>query len=195
MAATTFNTIFKQFQLNPVDARTKSQAWINRQAEKLGKPKASQVMRHSNHRNRGNALIGNMYFFYYNAKHRDTLPVWDKFPLVFPFSIHPDGFTGLNFHYLPFGSRIYLLDSLLSINNQKLDANTQLKLSWSTIKGVSKLNFAEVAVHRYLMGYLASPLKLIEPLEWETALALPVQQFVGNTGKPIRPNKVWGTVQ
>lgn len=177
--------------MNPADARIRSQNWLNQQVKSLGKPKASSLMRTGLDRDRSIPHIGNMYFFYYNAKHRATLPFWDKFPLVIPFTINPDGFTGLNFHYLPFGARIYLLDSMLSIYHQKLDDKTQLKVSWAKIKSISKLNFAEQCVHRYLSGYIMSPLKMIEPQDWQTALALNVQQFVGPSGKRISPHRVW----
>lgn len=194
--ATTFNTIFNKYKLDPVQARKKSQYWFERQIEKLGdhKPKASELMRGSNSRNRGNALVGNFYFFYYDAKNKNTLPWFDRFPLVLPFSIHDNGFTGLNWHYAPVSSRLYLLDTLLSINNTKLNANTQLQLSWAAIKRVSKFNMAESMVHRYLISHIQSPLKIIFPDEIETALALPVQKFVDINNKPLKANRIWGSI-
>ena len=56
------------------------------------------------------AYLGNMYFFYYNPKHKKTLPWYDTFPLVFPVDLYPDGFLGLNFHYLNPKWRAMLLD-------------------------------------------------------------------------------------
>lgn len=190
--ASTFKTIFDKYRLNPGEARTKSQTWFNNQVKELGKPKASQLMRTAPERNRGKPFIGNMYFFYYNAKHRATLPLWDKFPLTIPFSILSDGFIGINLHYLPIGARIYLLDQLLSLHNQKVEDMNSLKITWEKIKAISKLQMAEQCVHRYLYGYLASPLKMIEPPQWETALTLPVQQFVNSAGNRIKPSHVWG---
>ena len=35
-------------------------------------------------RGRDGAVIGKMYFFIYDPKHKDTLPMYDRFPLVFP---------------------------------------------------------------------------------------------------------------
>ena len=193
--ATTFNTIFNKFKLDPVQARTKSQAWWENQIKSLGtKPKASALMRNSNANNRGNFIVGNMYMFYYDAKHKDTLPYWDKFPCVFPFSIQSDSVICINFHYLPFGARIFLLDSLLSLNNTKVNSKTQLQLSWATISKVSKLNFAQVCVHKYLLNHIQSPLKWIDPENWSVAINLPVAQFVGNNGKPIRANRIWGSI-
>jgi hypothetical protein len=33
-----------------------------------------------------NILPGKMYFYYYDPKHKETLPYYDRFPLVLPFS-------------------------------------------------------------------------------------------------------------
>ena len=194
--ATTFNTIFNKYKFDPVQARKKGQAWFDRQIEKLGdhKPKASEIMRGSNSRNRGNALIGNLYFFYYDAKNKNKLQYWDRFPLCMPFSIHDNGFTGINFHYLPAPSRLFLLDSLLSIHNTKINPNTQLQLSWATITRVSKFNMAEMAVHRYLLNHIQSPLKIVYPEEWENSMFLPVQKFVDINNKPLKANKIWGSI-
>ena len=55
----------------------------------------------ANDKNRfkSDTIIGKMYFYYYDAKTKDMLPYWDKFPLVIPLEVHTDGFIGLNLHY------------------------------------------------------------------------------------------------
>ena len=35
-------------------------------------------------RARGTTVIGKMFFFEYDPKHKATLPIYDRFPLVFP---------------------------------------------------------------------------------------------------------------
>jgi hypothetical protein len=125
--------------------------------------------------------------FYYDAKHKDTLPYWDKFPLVFPFRKLPDGFIGLNMHYLPYYQRVQLLDRLSEFaNNKTLDNDTKLKFSWATIQSMSKLKIAEPCVHRYLSTHVRSPYRLVDGSDWATAMVLPVQQFVGRSAA-----KVW----
>ena len=49
-------------------------------------------------RARPDAVIGRMYFFYYDAKNKDKLPQWDRFPLVLPIERYGNGFLGLNLH-------------------------------------------------------------------------------------------------
>src|SRR5690625_4543744 len=46
--------------------------------------RTSQVMRDSK-TYRNDITIGEMYTFVYDAKHKDTLPIWDAQPLVFFF--------------------------------------------------------------------------------------------------------------
>ena len=58
------------------------------------------------------AYLGNMYFFFYNPKHKKTLPWYDTFPLVFPIKSFSDGFLGLNMHYLAPKDRAILMDQL-----------------------------------------------------------------------------------
>ena len=58
------------------------------------------------------SVLGKMYFYSYNPKWRDKLPWYDTFPLVFPIERYPDGFLGLNFHYLAPKHRAILMDQL-----------------------------------------------------------------------------------
>ena len=189
--ASTYRTIFDKYSINSLDATKKSLTWLEQQIYMLGKPKPSQIMRGSQEQNRGKVLVGSMYFFYYHAENKDILPKWDMFPLVIPFSIHSNGFTGLNFHYLPYGTRIWLLDSLLELHNQQITPTTRLRISWEKIVSVSKLAVAKNAVHRYLNRCIDSPIKIVDPPDWQTALMLPVEKFVSNTGKRIKAHKVW----
>ena len=48
---------------------------------------------------------GKLYAYMYDAKHKDTLPFWDKFPLIVYLGLGKQGTTtlmyGLNLHYIP----------------------------------------------------------------------------------------------
>lgn len=123
-----------------------------------------------------NHVIGNMYFFVYDPKHKKTLPYYDTFPLVFPIEIYDDGFLGLNFHYLDYKSRIILLGELSTLaNNKRYDQTTKLKLSYQKIKSFSQ--YFQPTVKRYLAGHVRSQFIKIFPNEWENALFLPLQNF------------------
>jgi len=127
------------------------------------------------------AFVGKMYFFHYEAKNKDTLPVWDKFPLVIPMDVYSDGFLGLNLHYLDPYSRLALLDRLMDfINNNKYDDTTRFRLSYDLLAKSRRYRLIEPCIKRYLFQHVMSSLIYIEPDNWETAIFLPVQKMVYN---------------
>lgn len=178
----TYNKIFTDNQYNLKYAVKRSEDWFKQQIVLLRQQRigAYYLMRSNAEQNRSAITPGEMYMFYYDAKLKDELPYWDKFPLVFPFRALDDGFIGLNMHYLPYRMRIVLLDQLSVFRNTaRFNEDTRLKLSWELIQGLSKLNLAKPCVHRYLASHIKSPLKKVDAPDWTTALMLPVEQFTG----------------
>ena len=136
---------------------------------------------------KGKAMLGNMYFYSYNPKWKDKLPWYDTFPLVFPIEKYPDGFLGLNFHYLAPKDRAILMDQLKGFaTNKKYDETTKLKLTYNMLKGFSKIPRARPTVHRYLGSKVNSKFVRINADEWEVALFLPVERF-----KKAGKKQVW----
>ena len=133
------------------------------------------------------SVLGKMYFYSYNPKWKDKLPWYDTFPLVFPIEKYPDGFLGLNFHYLAPKHRAILMDQLKAFaNNNKYDETTKLKLTYNMLKGFTKYKRARPTVHRYLNSKVNSKFVLVNADEWEVALFLPVERF-----KKANKKKVW----
>ncbi len=124
-------------------------------------------------------LVGRMYIFNYDPKYKETLPVYDRFPLVIPMETYPDGFLGLNLHYLDPYARLWLLDLLHDfINNTKYDDSTRFKLSYETLNASRKYKIFETCVKRYLNNHIMSSIIYIEPDNWENAIFLPIEQMV-----------------
>lgn len=131
-------------------------------------------------------MPGHLYMFVYDPKMKKELPYYDRFPLVFPFSRTPDGFYGLNMHYLPYQLRIALLDNLLVFkNNNKLDETTRLKYSWQVIDGISRYKAAQPCVKQYLSGHVRTQFRQVSSEDWATAMLLPVERFVGATKQEV----------
>ena len=61
--------------------------------------------------------IGKMCMFFYDPKHKDTLPFYDSFPLVIIIGKAKGGFLGMNLHYLPPVLRAKMLDGLMEAPN------------------------------------------------------------------------------
>ena len=137
----------------------------------------------SDERGRDNAIIGKMYFFAYDPKMKKTLPMYDRFPLVFPIEPYNDGFLGLNLHYLNPGERAWLLNKLKDFrNNNKFNATTRLKLSYDLLASTKKMaSVSRPCVKRYLFSHVRSKFIEMTPSEWDQAIGLPVAQFEYNS--------------
>lgn len=125
-----------------------------------------------------NYKTGDMIFYQYDPKYKKTLPYYDIFPLVFPFTFTSDGFIGLNMHYLNLQLRAVLMKRLYDLRSDKsMNDQTRLILSWDILKNVAK--FPEVAptVHRYLYSHIRSKIVRIASYETPIALFLPIAQF------------------
>jgi hypothetical protein len=133
-------------------------------------------------RSRDNHVIGKMYFFWYDPKHKATLPMYDRFPLVFPIERYPDGFLGLNVHYLSFREREYLLSQLLKFRtNNKMNSTTRLRVSYDLLNNVSRIaSTMRPCVKRYLFTQMRSSFVEVTADEWDKAMQLPVAVWVQN---------------
>lgn len=179
--------IFKLNQYELKTAARKSTAWFQQQALLIKRQNITPKSVLKGENLTANIKPGNLYMFLYDAKHKETLPYWDRFPLVFPYERTKDGFMGLNMHYLPYQLRVQLLQRLMQFaNNTRMDETTRLKYSWSLIGGVSKFKAAEPCIKHYLSEHVRSSFKMIPAQDWATAMLLPVESFVG-----ANKNRVW----
>ncbi len=124
--------------------------------------------------------IGRMYSFFYDPKHKKTLPYYDMFPLVIV--IGPkgnDGFLGMNLHYLPPVLRARLMDNLYqTLNNNNFNDTTRLQINYELLSGASRFRYFKPCVKHYLFEHVRSKYLQIEPRFWDIALMLPTEQFV-----------------
>lgn len=177
---TLMQMVFEKNQYDLKTAAKKSRAWYAQQVLLLGRQGITANKLMNNPSTMAAKIVpGNMYMFFYDPKLKASLPYYDRFPLVFPYASTPDGFMGLNMHYLPYQLRIQLLDRLMRFkNNDRLDHTTKIKYSWAMIAGVSKYKAAEPCIKRYLSAHVRSPYNKIDSPNWTTAMLLPVEKFV-----------------
>lgn len=127
---------------------------------------------------RNRARVGSMYMYFYDPKHRETLPYYDVFPLTVMVQPVQGGFHGLNLHYLPPVLRAKLFDNLLDItNNKRYDDSTRFKLTYNLLSSASKLKEFKPCYKHYLYSQIEGSVKMVQPPEWEIALFLPTEQF------------------
>lgn len=117
------------------------------------------------------AKQGRLFLFEYKAKMK-YLPYYDTFPLVYVISANKDHFFGANLHYLHPKKR--------SIVISKLKDN--------------KIDIPRVCFHKYITDHINGFLLDLALDEWDTAINLPVEQFVKNKGDilvPYKSSEVW----
>lgn len=152
--------------------------WFRKKARTVGQNVTPQSLMTEKERLRSKFRYGTMYHYFYDPKHKKTLPYYDIFPLVFIVEPAPKGFFGINLHYLPPTMRAKLMDGLDTIkNNRRYDETTKLILSYGILKSVSKLKYFEPCFKWYLFDHVASQFLKIEADEWNLALFLPTERF------------------
>ena len=148
----------------------KSYDWYRKKVQSMTTPGARALI------NQGKATLrpkyGVMNLFGYDPKHKNILPYYDVFPLIFPLEPAKGGFIGLNFHYLKPGARVAFLRSLAdTTNNRKFDKSTRYRIPWR-----NNLYMRKTAKH-YLFSQVRSSFLNITADEMAIAIFLPVARF------------------
>jgi hypothetical protein len=180
-------------ELNYQTNSRESYKWLMQKIGTLRSPAvASARMTKETHRfvkpsDRQKFLMGGLYFFVYDPKGKAELPYYDRFPLVIPLKRTPDGFIGLNLHYLPLRYRINFLKKLLplAIYNDE-DEIKRLRVTYPILDASSKYKEFRPCIKQYLYSHVKSRILSIEHNEWDIATFLPIYQF-----KKAKPQEVW----
>ena len=139
---------------------------------------------------RKNSAIGDMFMYFYDAKHKDTLPYWDAFPLTIVIGPAKKGFLGLNLHYLPIPLRAKFLDELMKVtNNNAWNETTKFQVRYGLLQRSSKMRYFKPCLKHYLTKHVEGQMAYVPPPEWEIATFLPVQQFQGNKSAVYRDSR------
>lgn len=156
--------------------------WFKAQAASIRTINTNQLLVKSRENARTSLKIGQMYMFAYDARGKETLPYYDRFPLVFPFKKYNKGFYGINLHYLPIPLRAVLMDRLFDlVNNDKFDETTRLKVTYNVLESSSRFRYFKPCVKHYLNNQIDSRLIYVPPEEWQVAIFLPLHRFKGAT--------------
>lgn len=171
-------------RFNEIESYTsKARTWYFNELKSM-RVNRQALLRDSETIKKSRPLPGRMFMFFYEPKHKDTLPYYDQFPLIIMVeSAKPKkGFYGLNFHYLDYRKRAILLSRLLQYsNNKKYDESTRLRLSYNLLKGASRLDAFKPCFKHYLPGQIRGQVKMVPADYWETALFFPSEQFKKET--------------
>ena len=185
MAKTLLDRIKSSLAKQGIEPRTvQSRDWLKNKIKEL-KPTQSTLMS-DRKRLKDSSIIGKMYFYFYDPKTKDSMPYYDRFPLVIPIERYKDGFLGLNLHYIHPRHRINLLDKLSEIaSNKNYNESTKLRISYGYLAAASKAFEATPCIKRYLFSHVESRFLEIHADEWDIAVLLPMESFVGATTNKV----------
>jgi hypothetical protein len=173
---------------NLAQSSNKARQWIKNKVKDLKGLTPNTLMR-DRKRQQTSFDLGGMYFFTYNPKLQNDLPFYDLFPLVIPIEPYSDGFLGLNLHYLAPVPRAKLLDTLSAFTqNNKYDESTRIAVSYQMLKGLSKAEAFRPCIKRYLSQHIQSRFLRIDANEWDIAIFLPVESFIGASKQKVFAN-------
>lgn len=161
-----------------------SRDWYRERARETMNINPTRIVNGNPQNQRANILPGFMYLFGYDPKHKETLPYYDQFPLVFPFQQDGDSFLGMNLHYLPHLYRARLMDALYDLtNNERYNERTRLQISYDLLNASSRYKYFKPCIKRYLRSHVETRYLLIPSNEWDIALFLPLERFTVNNGQ------------
>jgi hypothetical protein len=89
-------------------------------------------------------------------------------------------------HYLPPILRAKLMDQLYTVlTNKAFDETTRLSASYKVLNSAAKFKEFQPTIKHYLNAHVRTKPAYINPSEWDIALFLPTQQFVGATATQV----------
>ena len=180
MAIVFDDLLAKGVRAGEIPARTDSARDWYRNRARTTRVTPQRLIKSDRERLTSRVMIGRMYHFFYDPKHKKTLPYYDRFPLIFAFKRVRGGFLGINLHYLPLRLRAKLMDELYGLTrDNRYDEDTRLKISYNVLNGAAKYKYFKPCVKHYLTPHVKSRFLEVYAAEWDIALFLPTEKFVG----------------
>ena len=177
------SNLFQKLELEAfragINPRTQaSREWFKRRVQRLTRINRDALMREEEINRRASHSYGSMFMYFYDPKHKDKLPYYDRFPLTIMVDGAKGGFYGLNLHYLNYNTRAKFLDDLMAFGPALPNESSRLtKLRYNLLSGVQKFKEFKPCFKHYLGEHVKSQFSLVPMTDWEIAIFLPVEQF------------------
>jgi len=105
--------------------------------------------------------LGYPVMFVYSAKWASILPYWDALPFSIVLAKYPDGFLGLNLHYIDWARRIQLAKKIAkAAKNGRRIKYIDIKKAWTSLKLPEALLM--LVIRRYLYSHIRSNMKIFD---------------------------------
>ena len=190
------SNLFQKLELEAfragINPRTQeSRDWFRRRVQRLTRINRDALMREDEINKRASHSYGSMFMYFYDPKHKNKLPYYDRFPLTIPVEPADGGFRGINLHYLPPVLRAKFLDALLNVtNNKKYDNTTKFRLTYRLLKGARNMRYFKPCLKHYLLKHVRSRFAEVPAPEWEIATFLPTAQWTkASAGKVYQDSR------
>ena len=126
----------------------------------------------------GRFTLGGLYTYIYDPKTKGDLPYYDEFPLIILLETYPDGFLGLNLHYLPPKTRAIFLDKLLPFAQFTTDNDIKrLRITYDILSTTKRFKEYAPCLKMYLNTNIRTRIMPIKPEEWHQIVFMPYEQF------------------
>ena len=181
------NLEIEAFRAGITPRSKESRDWFRKRLSGIKKINRNELMKDESINLKNRTLVGSMQMFFYDPKHKDTLPYYDSFPLAIVIGPAKGGFLGLNLHYLPLPLRAKFLDALMDVTtNNKFNDSTKFDITYDMLKASTKMKYFKPCVKHYLSKNVRSRFARIPAPEWEIATFLPTADWQKST-----QTKVW----
>ena len=169
--------------LDKQGGRYRSASWYRNAIQSVANKATANKLMQSGKLNQRPSL-GRLNMFFYDPKTKDKLPYYDTFPLVLPLEGIPGGFSGINFHYLPYVLRFKLLERLQQFATGRInEKSTRFAITYNDVKNIP---LVKPTIKKYLYSHVRSNFLRVDTSEAAIAVYLPVQKF-----KKRSPGYVW----
>lgn len=177
---------YEAFRAGITPRTQQSREWFMAKVKDMKNINRNTLMKEEPIQLKNRQVIGSMFMFFYDPKHKETLPYYDSFPLVIVLKPAPGGFLGLNLHYLPPVLRAKFLDSILDVtNNKRYDESTKFNLTYKMLESASKYKYFKPCIKHYLTDHVRSRFAMVQAPEWEIATFLPTADFQKATTREV----------
>ena len=186
--ASLFDTLQAGAMRAGVTARTdQSKKWFRKRVAEIGSVRPQRVLKDDAlDQSASRQISGNMYMYFYDPKHKKTLPYYDRFPLTIMVEPAEGGFYGLNLHYLSPLVRAKFLDQLMATAPKTVTDRSRLKLRYDLLQSTKKYKEFQPCFKHYLADHIKGRPVRVPMSEWEIAIFLPTEQF-----KKVKKETVW----
>ncbi len=101
--------------------------------------------------------MGDLFLYFYDAKYKSVLDVWDQLPLIILLDIpHGKYILGINIHFIPWTYRIQFIKNIRTKGN-RIKYRDIVK-AWKKAKIPEA--YAKLAIRKYLVSHIKSNIKI-----------------------------------